>query len=74
LQPSCARLAHYVGRASSGFMDEPATAVALAGVVLRAVDCGACDDAEVAAAAGLDRPALLTLARRSGPTGRSSDA
>ena len=64
LQPSCARLAHYVGRASSGFMDEPATAVALAGVVLRAVDCGAADDAEVAEATGLSRPALLTLARR----------
>ncbi len=63
-QPSCARLAHYVGRASSGFLDEPATAVALAGVVLRAVDCGACDDAEVAAATSLDRPALLTLAKR----------
>jgi hypothetical protein len=64
LQPSCARLAHYVGRASSGFMDEPATAVALAGVVLRALDCGAADDAEVAAATGLDRPALMRLARR----------
>jgi hypothetical protein len=64
LQPSCARLAHYVGRASSGFMDEPATAVALAGVVLRAVDCGAADDTEVTAATGLTRTALLTLARR----------
>jgi hypothetical protein len=64
LQPSCARLAHYVARASSGFMDEPATAVALAGLVLRAVDCGACDEAEVAKATGLDRPALMTLARR----------
>jgi citrate lyase beta subunit len=64
LQPSCARLAHYVGRASSGFLDEPATAMALASVVLRAVDCGACDDEEVAKATGLDRPALLALARR----------
>jgi citrate lyase beta subunit len=67
LQPSCARLADYVGRAASGFLDEPATAVALAGVVLRAVDCGACDDAEVSKATGLDRPALLALARRSEP-------
>jgi hypothetical protein len=50
--PSCARLARYVARASSGFLDEPATAVALAGVLLRAVDCGACDDAEVAEATG----------------------
>jgi hypothetical protein len=66
LQPSCVRLAHYVGRASSGFMDEPATAVALAGVVLRAVDCGAADEAEVTAATGLTRSTLLTLARRNG--------
>ena len=64
LQPSCARLAHYVSRASSGFLDEPATATALASAVLRAVECGACDDAEVAEATGLDRTALLTLARR----------
>lgn len=70
LRPSCVRLAHYVGRASSGFMDEPATAVALAGVVLRAIDCGASDDAEVLEATGLDRPALMTLARRVGPAGQ----
>jgi hypothetical protein len=64
LQPSCARLAHYAGRVSSRFMDEPATAVALAAVVLRALDCGAADDAEVAAATGLDRRALMALARQ----------
>jgi len=80
LPPSCARLAHYVGRAASGFLDEPATAVALAGVLLRAVDCGACDETEVFEATGLDRPALMTLARRVRPIGeelgeeRSSDA
>ena len=74
LQPSCARLADYVGRASSGFLDEPATAVALAGVVLRAVDCGACDDTEVSTATGLDRPALLTLARRVSPTGEQEES
>jgi hypothetical protein len=68
LQPSLTRLAHYVGRAASGFMDEPATAVALASVVLRAIDCGACDDTEVTKATGLDRSALLALARRAGPT------
>jgi hypothetical protein len=70
--PSCARLARYVARASSGFLDEPATAVALAGVLLRAVDCGACDDAEVAEATGLDRPQLLILARRAAPTHQSA--
>ncbi len=73
-QPSCERLRHYVGRSASGFMDEPATAVALAGVVLRAVDCGACDDTEVFTATGLDRAALLALAGRVSPEQRSSDA
>jgi hypothetical protein len=68
LQPSCARLADYVDRAQSGFLDEPATATALATAVLRAVDCGACDDDEVAKASGLDRSALLTL------SGRKADA
>lgn len=64
LAPSCARLADYTNRAASGFLDEPATALALASVVLRAVDCGACDDDEVLKATGLDRSALLALAGR----------
>ncbi|GAB6900492.1 DUF6986 family protein [Kineosporia succinea] len=64
LAPSAARLKTYVAKADSGVMDEPATAQALANAVLRAVDCGACDEAEVVAACGLDRPALLALARR----------
>ena len=64
LQPAGLRLRHYVGRVSSGVMDEPATAVALAGVVLRAVDCGAGSFEEITEATGLDRPALLALARR----------
>jgi citrate lyase beta subunit len=64
LQPSCARLRMYTERAGSGVMDEPATAFALAGVVLRALDCGAADDAEVHELAGLDRAGLGRLARR----------
>jgi HpcH/HpaI aldolase/citrate lyase family len=64
LQPSCTRLADYSNRAASGFMDEPATALALAAVVLRAVDCGACDDDEVSKATGIHRSALLALAGR----------
>jgi hypothetical protein len=67
LHPSCTRLAHYTshtGNTASGFMDEPATALALACAVLRAVDCGACDDDEVSSASGLDRPTLLGLAGR----------
>ncbi len=58
------RLRHYVERSSSGVLDEPATARALADFVLRGLDCGALDPTEVTAACGLDRPALSTLARR----------
>lgn len=65
LGPSCFRLADYANRVSSGFLDEPATALALASVVLRAVDCGAADLAEITAETGLDRPTLMKLARRS---------
>ncbi|MBT0767490.1 hypothetical protein KIH74_01055 [Kineosporia sp. J2-2] len=64
LAPSAARLRAYTDKAASGVMDEPATAQALANAVLRAVECGACDDAEVASLTGLDRPALLVLAKR----------
>jgi citrate lyase beta subunit len=60
-----ARLAAYVSRVDGGVLDEPATAKALATVVLRGLDCGALDVAEVEAAAGLDRAALDRLAGRS---------
>jgi hypothetical protein len=66
LAPSSARLRAYAQKSASGVMDEPATAQALATAVLRAVDCGACDDAEVAGATGLNRAQLLLLARRTG--------
>ncbi len=45
-------------------LDEPATAKALAGVLLRGLDCGALDAGEVTAAAGVDRAALDALAGR----------
>ncbi|GAA3631685.1 aldolase/citrate lyase family protein [Kineosporia mesophila] len=64
LAPSAARLRAYTQKADSGVMDEPATAQALANAVLRAVECGACDDSEVLRASGLDRAALLVLAKR----------
>ena len=67
LEPSGSRLMSYTRRVESGVLDEPATATALATAVLRAVDCGACDDAEVTKVSGLSRTALLALARRSGP-------
>ncbi|MEQ6899952.1 aldolase/citrate lyase family protein [Nocardioides sp. YIM 152588] len=41
------RLDAYLGRQSSTYLDEPATAAALADYVLRAVECGAVDEAEV---------------------------
>lgn len=59
-----ARLAAYVSRVDGGVLDEPATAKALATVVLRGLDCGALDVAEVEVATGLDRSALDRLAGR----------
>ena len=58
------RLRRYVERAESGFMDEPATARALADYILRAVDCGAVGAEEAQALTGLDGPALAVHARR----------
>ncbi|SNS76092.1 Citrate lyase beta subunit [Geodermatophilus saharensis] len=69
---AAARLSAYVERADAGVLDEPATARALAGVVLRGLDCGALDDAEVTTAAGLDRVTLDALAGRSGAASTGS--
>jgi hypothetical protein len=64
---AAARLAAYVGTASgSGFLDEPATAAALAGFVLRGLECGAISEEEVGTRVGIDRAALARLARRPG--------
>jgi citrate lyase beta subunit len=41
------RLGRYLSRRSAGILDEPATARALAGFLLRGLDCGALDDDEV---------------------------
>jgi hypothetical protein len=69
LPAAARRLTAYVDRTASGVLDEPATARALAGVVLRGLDCGALDDDEVAAECGLRRPDLARLAgRRPGGT------
>ncbi len=59
------RLRGYVARVDGGVLDEPATAKALASVLIRGLDCGAVSDAEVDAATDLDRAALNTLAGRS---------
>jgi hypothetical protein len=64
LPTAAERLRNYVGQVDSGVMDEPATARALADFVVRGLDCGATDDAEVEALTGIDRPRLDVLARR----------
>jgi citrate lyase beta subunit len=63
LAVACDRLAGYASRAASGVLEEPATARALAGYLVRGVDCGAVGADEVAARAGLDRAALTALSR-----------
>ncbi|MFJ1707953.1 DUF6986 family protein [Kitasatospora sp. NPDC088346] len=64
LAAAAARLAAYVAKAGGDVMDEPATARALSGYVLRGLDCGAVDLAEVTALTGLDRAQLDALAGR----------
>jgi ATP phosphoribosyltransferase regulatory subunit HisZ len=64
------RLARYAERAGGDIMDEPATAKALSGHLLRGLDCGALDVAEVARHSGLTRADLEAFAapRRRNPT------
>jgi hypothetical protein len=64
LEAAAARLRAYVGEGESGYLDEPATAAALAGFVLRGVECGAIDQSEVDKLIGVDAVGLATLARR----------
>src|SRR5262245_45274859 len=58
------RLADYVEKRQGGIADEPATARALADFVLRGLDCGAVDAAEVRDSTGLGDADLRTLAHR----------
>ena len=62
------RLSTYLSRSASGILDEPATARALAAYLVRGLDCGAFDEAELstrsrAAGLELDRAALDRLVR-----------
>ncbi|MFI9392501.1 DUF6986 family protein [Streptomyces bauhiniae] len=59
---AAARLAAYTARARGDVLDEPATARALSGYLLRGLHCGALDSAEVTAASGLSRAGLERLA------------
>jgi citrate lyase beta subunit len=67
LDAACRRLRTYLDRSASEVMDEPATALALAGYLVRGLDAGAVTESEVAALAGLDRAALDALARNPTP-------
>jgi citrate lyase beta subunit len=58
LAASAARLRAYAEKAESDVLDEPATAQALAGFLVRGLDCGALDEAETYALTGLDRADL----------------
>ncbi|MFC3571918.1 DUF6986 family protein [Streptomyces yaanensis] len=61
-EQAAARLARYAGRVGGDVMDEPATAKALSGYLLRGLDCGALDMTEVAGATGLTRADLERFA------------
>src|SRR5699024_8931903 len=69
LADALTRLSAYVGGGDSGYLDEPATATALAGFVLRGVECGGVDAQEVEQATGLDLDRLATLAHRRAGSG-----
>jgi citrate lyase beta subunit len=58
------RLRAYVHGGQSGFLDEPATAAAMAGFLLRGLECGAVDAAELDNLVGVDPAALAILAKR----------
>ncbi|WP_431777052.1 DUF6986 family protein [Streptomyces cucumeris] len=64
LEAAAERLSAYVRRAGGAVMDEPATARALSGHLLRGLDCGALDAAEVERLTGLARTELDTIAGR----------
>jgi len=64
LPAAAARLAAYLDRTDAGVLDEPATARALASVLVRGLDCGALDDAEIVAGGGPDRETLTKLSGR----------
>ncbi len=66
LVAAAARLRAYAERTAGGVLDEPATAKALAGFLLRGLDCGALTSEDVTRHTGLDRVALDRFASRPG--------
>jgi hypothetical protein len=63
-QAAIERLRAYLARQAGGVLDEPATARALAGYLVRGIDAGALDRDVVAAGVGVDAAGLLALAGR----------
>ncbi len=63
LPVAAARLRAYLDRSATGTVDEPATAKALSSALVRAVDCGAVDVAEVSETSGLDMATIRLLTR-----------
>jgi citrate lyase beta subunit len=55
---AAARLKAYAERVAGSVLDEPATARALAGYLVRGLDCGALDESAVRHATGLERATL----------------
>jgi len=64
LPSACDRLRDYLARAGNGVLDEPATAQAMASLLVRGLHCGALDPAEVSDRAGVDTETLDRLFRR----------
>ncbi|WP_344172216.1 DUF6986 family protein [Kribbella lupini] len=64
LDSAATRLRAYTGNGDSGYLDEPATATALAAYLLRAADCAATTLPELEKLTGLDESALAKLAKR----------
>jgi citrate lyase beta subunit len=64
LPSAAARLRAYVHGGQSGFLDEPATAAAMAGYLLRGLECGAVDADELDTLVGVAPDALAVLAKR----------
>jgi len=62
LPSALARLQAYLGSRDSGFLDEPATARAMAWFVARALDCGAATTEEVEEGSSAGVPAVRELA------------
>ena len=64
LPAAAARLGAYLDRVDAGVLDEPATARALAGVLLRGRDCGALDEDDIRSAGGPGADVLVRLSGR----------